>query len=176
MVKQPTASMIPFVEARNSGPRQKPTAIVLNLSSTTSDKGAALGIANYHHKPNAPSVSHHYILDESEMYQCVWDNVMAHDNPRHSLSVLICAQPHEYVPLINQGNLSQVMQRASHLIVYLTHKHKIQVRYLDEAAEKKWTRHRWRRNGGLIVRAVGTWPYESFLTNVKIQFERKYND
>lgn len=158
---------IPFVEARNVGPKQKPTSIVLSLSATTSEKGAALGIANYHHKMNAPTQSYHYILDSTDTFQCVPDEVMAYCSPYRSLNVLICAQPHEEVALWEDGSATRVMYRAADLIADLILGHKIRPRYLDEDAEHRWIRHKWRRNGGLIVRAIGTWPYESFLDDVK---------
>jgi hypothetical protein len=158
---------IPFVEARHVGKKQKPTAIVLDLSATTSEKGAALGIAMYHHSINAPSESHHYIVDEAETYRCVPDNVSAYRSPYRALSVLICAQPHEYEPLWEDATAALVLYRAAELVASLLSTYKIPVRYLDADDEQKWINHSWRRRGGLIVQAIGTWPYESFLNDVE---------
>lgn len=167
------APIVPFVEARNVGTSQKPTAIVLSLSSTTSDRGAALGIANYHHSVSAPLVSHHYIVDEAETYRCIPHDVAAYNSPNRSLSVLICAQPHEYEPLWENSSASLVMYRAADLVAELILAHKIQARYLDAEMEEKWKSHKWRRRGGLIVRAIGTWPYEAFLDDVKANIQKK---
>ena len=156
----------PFVEARNIGPSQRPTAIVLKLSMTTSDEGAALGIANYHHSPVAPPESHHYIVDEAKVYRCVPSDRQAYSSPTGALSVLICAQPHERVPLWEDATASLVMTRAAFLVGDLVLAHKIRLKYLDGDEEAKWRKHKWRRRGGLIVKAAGTWPYQAFLDDV----------
>jgi hypothetical protein len=172
MAKQ-TAPNVPFVEARNVGAKQRPTAILIRLSSTTSEKGAALGIANYHHKVGAPLESHHYIIDEVETYNCVPDKVQAYKSPHKSLSVLICAQPHEDVALWEDATARPVMYRAACLVANLIRIHNVRIRYLDEADQKRWLHHKWRRRGGLIVQVVGTWPYEAFLDDIRSHMERK---
>jgi hypothetical protein len=165
--------VVPFVEARHIGSSQKPTAIVLNLSSTTSDKGAALGIANYHHSVNAPLVSHHYIVDEAETYRCVPDNVAAYQSPYRSLSILICAQPSESISFWESAFPRRVLYRSASLVADLMLTHKIRSRYLDEGLERKWMRHKWSSRGGLIVQVMGKWPYEMFLWDVRRNLEAK---
>lgn len=159
--------VVPFVQARHVGVKQKPTAIVLSLSCTTSDKGSALGIANYHHRADAPLKSYHYILDEADTYRCIPGDVAAYGNPYKAINVLICAQPHEYVPLWEDATASKVMQRAADLVADLMLVYKIPKRNLVGEAQKKWFEHRWRRRGGLIVQTIGTWPFESFIEDVK---------
>jgi hypothetical protein len=164
------ASKAPFVQARHVGPHQKPTAIVLSLSCTTSDKGSALGIATYHHKPSAPLKSWHYILDEAETYRCIPVSVAAYGNPYGAISVHICAQPHEYVPLWEDGSASKVMYRAADLVAELCLAYKIPARYLNE---ERWRKRRSRRRGGILVNVLGSWPSQSFLDDVQAQMTLK---
>lgn len=160
---------IPLVEARNIGPKQKPTAIHLTISQTTSDKGAALGVASYLHSFNAPARSHHFVVDEAITYRCVPTSHAAASFPYRSLSVHICAQPHEEWPMWEDATATRVMHRAADLVADLCLTHKIKPRYLDEGGLARWTKHRWRMNGGIMVRVLGTWPYEAFLGDVKSQ-------
>lgn len=160
---------VPFVQARNVGTSQKPTAIVLKMSSTTSEKGAALGIARYHHSLNAPLCSYHYIIDEQNTYRCVPSNVAAYGNAYRAINVLMCAQPHDYVPLWEHASASRVMYRTADLIADLMLAHKIRERNLREEEAHHWWEHRWRRRGGLIVRPTGVWPHESFFLDVQSQ-------
>jgi hypothetical protein len=165
------APNVPYVQARHIGGKQKPTAIVISLSSTTSDAGSALAIAKHQHGRVAPTVSHHYILDEAKTYRGVPDSRAAYSNPYRSLSVYICAQPHEYVPLFEDGVAAPVLNRAADVVADLVLAHKIKLRYIDPS--EKWNKRRWRRNGGIIIRAIGTWPYESFLHDVESRVEQK---
>lgn len=154
----------PYVEARNVGMPQVPTAIVLRLSGTTSRKGAALGIANYQHGLVAPLESHHFILDEASTYRCIDPGVQAYASPFRAISVLMCAQPHEYEPLWEDATASPVLRRAAELVADLSLAHRIRPVYLDET---RWFKHRWRRRGGLMVRVQGTWPGEAFIDSVQ---------
>jgi hypothetical protein len=167
---------VPFIEARNVGTAQKPTAIVLRMSSTTSEQGAALAIATYHHSPISPMVSHHFIVDAVSTYRCVPDSIAAYQNPYRSLSVLICAQPHEYNPFYENDDVSRVLDRSTALVADLLLSYKIPVRYLDTELEGKWIAHKWRRRGGIIVKARGIWPYETFLSLVKLKIYEKTTD
>lgn len=172
MAKHPVPN-VPFVQARNFGDPQKPTAIVLSLSSTTSERGAALGIASNLHKATAPLDSYHYIVDEAETYRCVPESLAAYSSPYRAIDVLICAQPHEEVAMWEDATATRVMHRAADLVADLILAHKIRPRYLDLKAEIKWFDRRRRRRGGLIVRVDGTWPYEAFLKDVKSQIRIK---
>jgi hypothetical protein len=163
------APNVPFVEARHTGGKQRPTAIVISLSSTTSEKGAALGIANYQHRFDAPLKSYHYVVDEEQVFRCIPDNVAAYGNPYRAINVQICAQPHEDTPLWEDGCASPVMHRAAKLVADLILLHKIKPRYIRGQAEERWFNHRWRRRGGLIIKVLGTWPYESFLDDVNAE-------
>jgi hypothetical protein len=159
--------IVPFVEARHVGGSQKPTSIVLKMSSTTSEKGAAFGIANYHHKETAPLVSFHYIIDEEMTYRCVPSNVAAYGNPYRAINILMCAQPHDYVPLWEDATASRAMHRTADLIADLMLVHHIRVRNLRGKDAQRWHQHRWRRRGGLLVRPTGAWPHEAFFADVQ---------
>lgn len=159
----------PYVQARNVGGKHRPTAIVLSLSDTTSDKGAALAIASYHNSAVAPHKSYHYVVDDDHIYRCVPLDVAAYGNPYKAIAVHICAQPHETLPLWENGSAKKVLYRTADLVADLMLTYRIPARNLTGAAEDKWFKHRWRRNGGLIVRAAGVWPHTSFLDDVKAQ-------
>ena len=172
MAKHPLPN-VPFVEAKHCGSKHRPSLIVLRVSFTTSDKGAALGIANYHHQAGAPLRTHHYILDEADTYRCIPDNLSAHKNPEGALSVLMCSQPHEDVEMWKETSSTVMMTRTAALVADLMLAHKIPLQYLDDAAVTRWNKHRWRRRGGLFVRVAGTWPYEAFMNDVKSQMSIK---
>lgn len=164
---------IPLVEARHVGKKQRPTAIVLKLSFTTSDKGAALGIASFLHQKNSPEVSHHYIVDNEMTYMCLPGRTAAYGSPRQSISVLVCAEPHEIEAMWEDAIAKPVIYRAASLVATLMLHYKIRPRYLTGEAEEKWLKHKWRRRGGIIVQIPGTWPYESFLQDVISQMEQR---
>lgn len=164
-----TLPNVPFVEAHNQGTNQSPTAIFVTISSTTSDKGAALGVANWHHSPIAPTVSYHYVVDEGETYRCVPDHVASYGNPYKAINVHICAQPQDFVEAWSVGTAKPALERAAELVADLIVAHKIRLRYLDLEAEHRWLKHRWRHNGGIRVRVPGSWPSEDFLNLVKAQ-------
>jgi hypothetical protein len=161
--------VVPFVEAARVGGKQKPTAISIMLSDTTSEKGSALGVAQYHHRPNGPMISFHYIVDNAMVYQCVRNNVAAYGNPHNAINILICARPHEQEDLWEDASARPVLHKAASLVADLMLVYNIKPRYLEDKALEKWLRHKWRRRGGLMIRVPGTWPYESFLLDVKSQ-------
>jgi hypothetical protein len=164
--------VMPFVEAHNKGRKQRPTAIVLRSSFTTSEKGAALGIANNLHKRNAPNESYHYIVDEATTYRGVWDNVTSYygaEDPRGALSINMCSQPVMDASFWDDGEHVKVLDRTVDLVAQLVLAYKIPVRYLDVEDQLRWSKFKTRRRGGLIVRVAGEWPYDQFLSNVKTQ-------
>lgn len=155
---------VPYVEAHNQGSKQRPTAIVLDMSSTTSDKGAALGIANRLHKTNAPANSYHYMVDEAETYRGVWDNVSAYYAPHRSIDILLCAQPQLHADYWEEDSASaRALLRTAELVAKLSLIHKIPLRYLEAEAAERWHKHKWRMYGGIIVNFPGEWPSGTFL-------------
>jgi N-acetylmuramoyl-L-alanine amidase len=164
---------VPYVEAQHQGSKQKPTSIRLHLSSTTSDKGAALGIANRLHQTTSPLISYHYIVDEAEIYRCVWDNVAAYSQPWRSLNIMICSEPMSDVQMWSDSPQADVLHRTADLVATLVLTHKIRVRHLDLEAELKWRKRRWRRQGGIALNILGAWPREAFLSDVESQIVLK---
>lgn len=167
------APNVPFVEAYLIGSKQKPTAIAIELSMTTSEKGAALAIATRLHKPSSPSKSYHYISDEAGSYRGVWDNLAAHGNPYRALSVLVCAEPGDDVRLWGKPTHAPVRHRAAELVAELILAYKIKPRYLEGADLARWMKRKSRRNGGIIVHVPGVWPHETFLADVKAHLVMK---
>lgn len=161
------APKVPYVEAYHVGTKQRPTAIVLDLSETTSDKGAALAIASQLHTRNAPPTSYHYLVDETETYQGVWNGLAAFGSPYRTLNILLCGQPQEDVSVLEAPPMSHVLQRTALLVAQLSLTYRIPTRYLSNETLMSWEKHRFRRRGGIIVRVRGEWPFESFLEDVQ---------
>ena len=151
---------VPFVQAHLQGEKQNPSAILIRLSGTASDKGAALGIANYMHSTNAPNKSHHYILDEASTYCGLPDDVAAYSAPYRSISVLVCAEPKEHVGRWDEH--PELLNRTANLVAQLCSHHRIRRRQMDYVAKEHWLNWRWRINGGIIINVEGEWPYELF--------------
>lgn len=165
MSKHPSPK-VPFVEAFHVGSKQRPTAIVLDLSETTSDKGAALAVASQLHTRNAPPTSYHYLVDEAETYQGVWDRYAAYNSPYRTLNVLICGQPQEKAGIWELYPNRKVLNESAVLVAKLTLAYRIPVRYLQNESLMDWEKHKFRRRGGIILRVRGEWPYETFLKQV----------
>lgn len=162
------APSVPYVEAYLHGTKQKkPTAITLDLSETTSEKGAALGIANRLHRSTAPSRSYHYTVDEAETYQGVWDNVASFGNPYRAISILLCADIREEDDMWAEPMANYAMHNAAELIAKLVLAYKIRPRYLEGKARVRWLTRRSRHRGGIILRIPGAWPREEFLDDIR---------
>lgn len=172
-MRKSKAPNVPFVEAYLMGSRQRPTAIVIDLSMTTSEKGAALGIATRLHHRNSPSNSYHYMVDEAEVYRGVWDDLAAYSSPHKALNILVCANPHEDVRMWEQQSEKAVLDRTAKLVADLILAYKIKPRYLDGDEWSRWMKRRSLRTGGIIVRVPGTWPKDYFLRQVKSQLAIK---
>lgn len=168
MSKHPLPN-VPYVEARHHGEKQRPTAIAIDLSMTTSEKGSALGIAKNLHSRTAPANSYHYIVDEFNIYQGVWTDLAAHKAPYRSVNILLCAQPTEKMNVWFTPSRNVLKRRCAGLVADLCLSYKIKPRYIFNEDLEKWTKHRWRRNGGIIVRVPGEWPTAAFLVDVKSQ-------
>ena len=172
MSRYPTPN-VPFVEAALVGSKQRPTAIVIELSMTTSDEGAALGFATNLHRPNGVTRSFHYMLDEAKTYRGVWDNLAAYNIPHRAIGVLMCAQPVENVELWEESSHFPVLERTAKLVAQLCLAYKIKPRYLMSADEARWKKRKNRRRGGIIVRVPGEWASSAFLILVKAHMLEK---
>lgn len=155
---------IPFIEARNHGGKQRPKSVLIRLSETTSDRGAALGIANNWHRNVSFMDSCHYVLDRELTFQCVPSNLIAYSTPYDSkgtISINVCSQPVFDATFWRDPDYEVMFDRTAALVAGLTSKHRIPVRYVD------LTKHRgWFRKGGIILAVKGGWPADDFLTKV----------
>lgn len=164
---------MPYVEARFQFGKQKPTAILLRGSFTTSNKGAALGVAQMWHSAPDPWKAGHYTIDEELRFRCVEDHVVAGTQEcadRGGIRIAVCAEPVGREIFWNEKLHGLVLNKAARLVAELTLAHKIPVRYLDEQALAKWHKHPWRKRGGIFIEDPTTgFPYESFLSEVQAQ-------
>jgi N-acetylmuramoyl-L-alanine amidase CwlA len=155
---------IPFIEARHKGRKQRPKTIMIRLSETTSDRGAALGIANYWHSPSSPLESCHYVVDSELTFQCVPVNRVSYSSKlveRGVVSVNVCAPPTFDVGFWKDQDYANVLDNAAKLVAYLCKTHNIPVRGVDLLD----TRRLFSR-GGIMVNVRGAWPTNDFLLAV----------
>jgi N-acetylmuramoyl-L-alanine amidase. len=145
----------PFVEARNKGGKQRPTLIVLSSSWTTSDKGAALGIANTLHRSNSPEKSFHYVVDEESVFQCVWDHVVAlhcgYD--KGSIGIKMCDDPSLLLRRWSDKPHQKVLYRLAELTAQLCLAYGIPARFLTDEQLLKWSKRKWKSKGGIVTSA-----------------------
>lgn len=159
---------VPFVEAIHKGKKQRPSAILLRSSFTTSQAGAALGVAKNWHQNHRRIESCHYVVDADKTFRCVWDNLESFhtqgfgEDPRGIVSINVCHDPGRGEPSL------KVLSRVETLVAQLCLSHKIQPRYLEHDSYDKWCRRRWKRNGGIILNVAGEWPY--------FEFQQRVND
>ena len=165
----PTA---PFVEARCKGGRQKPTAIILKSSYTTSVKGAALAIALNWNGQHSSYDAAHYVVDEATTYQCVWDRQKAIPelfDARNAILINVCHNPSDDFNLWEASAPSKTLDRTVQLVAELTLAYRIPTRYLYGETEDRWLRRRWRSRGGVIVQIDGAWPASDFMKAVVVR-------
>lgn len=159
----------PFVEARYSGGKQRPTVITLQPSFTTSEEGAALGLANMWHSPFSPDYSGHYTVDNAKIIRCVDDSVVSGFKEFQLdgiLRIFMCAEPASPTTFWNEVEHAQVLHTTATLVAELCRKHKIRPRYLDYQDLLHWGAWSTRRRGGIFVNASEDWPHELFLKDV----------
>lgn len=160
---------IPYVQASNVGAKQKPTAIVLRTSFTTSDFGAALGIAMAWHSPSNLD-SCHYVIDELQAFRCISDNIMSSsistvDVNRRAITINLCYDPPELPS-------EQLVYRTSKHVARLCRLHRIKLRVLDSQQKHRWIEHPWRSRGGIIIDTSGGFPTNEFLSSVKEEHKK----
>lgn len=169
MKKYPSLQM-PYVESFYKGDKQKPTAIIISPSFTTSVKGAAVGIAQTWHRPTSRHDSGHYVVDEETIIRCVSDKVVAghpHCSDKGAIRITICADPvnTSFWDLDHHG---MVLDKTAELVADLLRRHKIKFSYMDELAMRRWERHSWRSRGGIFIGPnAGQWPYDYFTSAVQ---------
>ena len=154
MVK--SAPNCPYIEAHLKGGHQRPSAIVLTLSDTTSSSGAALGLANFWHKRNSKFDSCHYVVDESMTYQSIWDNQQACYSPKGAIAISLCARrTMEHLEWEGPGSRRDALERAAGLIAALCKAHKIRPRILSIKDYQKWSNFKTKRRGGIFITVEG---------------------
>jgi len=162
----------PLVEARNVGEKQRPTAISLKTSFTTSEKKAALGMVNYWHRSSSQLPLAHYVVDEAELYRCVDIRRQVYEAPYRSIAVMLCTEPLDDIRMWDDTARYSVLHKTATLVAQLCLAHKIKPRLLDEAALVKWQKRRSRRRGGVISRITGEFPSERFILDVQSEMIR----
>ena len=158
---------IGFVEAYHVGPRQRPTSIYLKPSFTTGDQGAANGIAQAWHNPNNRTTSCHYVVDEAQTLRCL--SVYKASYPidktpyKNVISITVCYDPPD-TPSV------KVAQHTARLVARLCKLYDIKLRLLDGDLFDKWSLHRWRTRGGIIIKDYWGVSAEAFLVLVQIEY------
>ena len=161
---------IPYVESRHKGGKQKPTAILLSTSFTTSEEGAALGLAYAWHSSTSPVNPGHYVVDGESVYRCTYDNVVAGDSrftDKGAIRIIICAEPVSRTEFWDTEVHRKVLRRTAGLVADLALAYNIRIRYLDESGKNSWDKLKWRRRGGIILDVPDGWPADTFLDEVE---------
>lgn len=159
--------VVPFVESHHKGKKQRPSLIMLHLSETTSEKGAALGIANYWHQPFSPEdAACHYVVDESAQFRCVPDKFQC-GGSKGVLHITMCALPTTSELVWDGESYSNVLIRTADLVAQLCLAYKIHPRILDSEQFDRWFRFKSRRRSGIGIHLPGVWPRSRFLALVQ---------
>lgn len=163
---------LPFIEASCKFGRQRPTAIILRGTMTSSAEGSALGIANAWHKSQGPWNSGHYAVDSSRSYRCVKDHMVAgtkNDNDKGAIRVAICAEPVDRFQFWSLKHHHAILNSTAKLLADLTLAHSIRPVQLSQDEREKWEQLKTKRRGGIIIDTPSGWPYEGFLNMLLAQ-------
>ena len=160
----------PFVESRYQGANQRPRAIFISSSHTTSEEGAALGLANAWHRRVSSLPAPHYVVDEKAIYRCVPDRKESERRPgRGALHVHLCSQPADDLSFWDDAEHVRVLDLAEDLVAQLALAYRIPVRRLKKKDEDRWSDESFLRRSGVVFQIVGEFPKERFLQNVREQ-------
>lgn len=164
---------MPFVEAKLQGGSQKPTAIILRPSLSTSFDGAALAVANRWHTAGSFWSAGHYTVDDAHRYRCVPDHIVAGegDVDKNAIRIAMCANPVNGSVFWDEGFHRLVLRKTAALVAELSLAYKIPVDYLNEeySGDKsfaKWQKRRTRRRGGIYVVETNGFPFKAFIDEV----------
>lgn len=160
----------PYVEARHQGGRHRPTSILIKPSWTTSDEGAALGVAQRQHMHDAPHETFHFTVDEEQIFQCVPARTVAgheHCAQKGLLKIKVCFDPSVTQYGWNSGTYVRLLDQLSTLTAQLTVDYKIRPRMLNYLTFDRWTSWHTRRRGGIFAQMEGPWPQEDFIAQVE---------
>ena len=167
---------MPYIEARNKFGRQKPTAIIIKPSFTTSEKGAAYGIAYGWFLSNKPWWSGHYSIDARKTYRSVIDTVIAgtkEDHDRGGIRIAVCAEPLDRTVMWHPKEHKVVLHRLADLVADLVLCYGINLKELNAEETSCWRKRPSRRRGGLIIEETSGWDSEAFLNEVKHKIAMK---
>lgn len=158
---------IALVEATHVGPRQRPTSIYLRSSFTTASKGAANLIAQAWHNPNNKVDSCHYVVDETQTLRTMSDYRESYPIGKipykNVISINVCYNPPDRPsPLVFEHTVK--------LVARLCKLHNINVAVLNDKQINKWSAHRWRSRGGIIINDCWGVSNEAFLSLVKLEY------
>lgn len=163
----------PYVEARNKGGKQKPTSIILTPSFTTSERGAALGLATRWSSSSDSNNVGHFVIDEATRYRCIDDDRIAGlpgNRTKNAIRIVICAEPVSGSRFWDfQGEHYHVLRNTAELVAGLTLSYKIPVSYFTEGSFARWEKRSWRHRGGIYVAEMNGWPWQEFINLVKLK-------
>lgn len=161
----------PYIEASQTDGRQRrPTAILIKPSWTTSASGAALGIANYQHARTAPHEASHFVIDESNIYQCIPIKVVAghwHCSIKNLIRITVCEDPSVTQYGWENPEHCSLLDNLTDLVAQLTIEYKIRPRLIDGCEYTTWLKRKSRRHGGIFSPMEAAWPSDEFLAQVE---------
>lgn len=157
MTKSDILRNIPIVEAINPATHhQRPKAIFLTPSWTTSDAGAAYGRALTWNCNNDPQAAH-YVVDAENVYQCIPPKqAKGYDNGSHPDTIFIemCMQPEDISGDVHMASLedsySSMVLRTSALMAELIREFRIRPRVLTQYEWDRYYDFPTRKRGGII--------------------------
>lgn len=158
---------IPYIEARlpsHLGKKQNPKTISLQLSGTTADRGAALGIANYWNGSSSQLSYSHYVVDEELMFQCVPDSRRLTE--RGIVRINVCGEPVTDGSLWTGTQKFDVFHNVVGLVAKLCWKYGIPAREIGLEEHRKFL-----GRGGIMFDIRGAWPREYFFAALQDQLE-----
>lgn len=160
--------IMPFVEAKLKGGKQRPRVIFIKPTFTSSDFGSALAIAQRWHRGASFWEAGHYVLDSKKRFRCVRDNVIAGeiDADKGALRIAVCAEPISGDVFWDVEVHKEVLRKTAELVAELTLIHNIKVRYLEKGELSKRQRFSMRRRGGIFIEETVGWPLQTFMDEV----------
>jgi hypothetical protein len=171
MSKYPPPVM-PTVEAFYGSGKQKPTAIILSPSFTTSEKGAALGVAMTWHSPSSPRDSGHYTVDEVQRFRTLPDKMIAghwQHTQKNAIRIMVCAEPYSASTFWHDNIHLPVLHKTAELVAELTLAYNINVSYFTDGSFERWKKRSTRYRGGILVDTPEGWPWQRFYNEVMAQ-------
>lgn len=158
----------PYVEAFQQGGRQRHLSVIRVVpSETTSDTGAALGVAQRQHLSDAPHEAFHFTVDETRIYQCVPIKTQAghfHCANKGEIGIKLCFDPPDVQYGWDDFQHTKLLDNLVDLLALLTVQYKIRPRFLTQKEYDAWRFKSFKtRSSGGIFLDFGVWSPESYL-------------